>query len=286
MTAQVLKDKLQDTGIVPCICFFQSTDSTNIRAKEAAQNGAEHGTLVVADMQTAGKGRRGRAWDSPQGKNIYFTLILKPEFTPDKASMLTLVMALAVAKGMDAVVKTADKEECNGEVPDGVQSREGALSYPRIKWPNDLVMNGKKVCGILTELGLKGNAIDHVLIGVGINVYEQEFAPELADKASSLETEWGMKVSRPDLLAAILDEFWKAYELFCEKEDLSLLAEAYNQRLINKDRDVCVLDPKGEYTGRAKGITTTGELRVELQDGREELVYAGEVSVRGIYGYV
>jgi len=263
MNLEDLKEKLQDTGMVPDVCFYESTDSTNIRAKETAQTGFSHGTLIVADRQTAGKGRRGRTWESPQGKNIYFTLILKPEFSPDKASMLTLVMALAVAKGI---------EKYRGN--------------PWIKWPNDIVMKDKKVCGILTEMGLAGSTIDHVLIGVGINVYKQGFAPELADKATSLEAELGIKISRPELIAAILEEFWKAYGMFCEAEDLSLLAGEYNQRLINKDREVCVLDPKGEYTGRAKGITSTGELRVELPDGSEELVYAGEVSVRGIYGYV
>lgn len=279
MNLEVLIEKLQDTGIVTEVFYYESTDSTNIRAKEEAQNGAPNGTLMVADMQTAGKGRRGRMWESPQGKNIYFTLILKPAFAPDKASMLTLVMALAVARGMERAGKTAAEESL--ALPEG-----SACLYPQIKWPNDLLINGKKVCGILTEMGLAGSSIDYVLIGVGINVYEQEFAPELADKAGSLETVWGLKVSRTDLLAAILDEFWKVYGLFCEREDLSLLTEEYNQKLINKNRDVCVLDPKGEYTGRAKGIASTGELRVELQDGREELVYAGEVSVRGIFGYV
>ena len=286
MNLEVLIEKLQDAGIVTDVFYYESTDSTNIRAKEAAQNGAPDGTLIVADRQTAGKGRRGRVWESPQGKNIYFTLILKPGFAPDKASMITLVMALAVAKGIEAIAKATDKTATNEEGTVGVQCKEDFMSCPCIKWPNDIVIDGKKVCGILTEMGLAGSTIDHVLVGVGINVHEQEFAPELASTATGLETELGMKISRPDLLRVILDEFWKAYELFYEREDLSLLAEEYNLRLINRDREVCVLDPKGEYTGRAKGITPRGELRVQLQDGKEELVYAGEVSVRGIYGYV
>ena len=147
-------------------------------------------------------------------------------------------------------------------------------------------MNGKKVCGILTEMGLSGSSIDHVLIGVGINVYKQDFAVEIVDTATCLEAELGISISRSELIVAIVEEFWKAYELFCEREDMCLLAEEYNRRLINKDREVCVLDPQGEYRGVATGITDTGELCVRLPDGSMTQVYAGEVSVRGIYGYV
>lgn len=246
------------------VVFCDVLDSTNIRAKTEAEQGASHGTLVVADMQTAGRGRRGRSWSSPAGTNAYFTLILKPDFEPDRASMLTLVMAMAVAEG---IVETC-----------------GAKVY--IKWPNDIVISGKKVCGMLTELSVQQDYIQHVVIGAGVNVGLQEFVPEIADTATCLEQECARKISRTELIVHIMKAFEKYYDSFLETLDFSSLKEAYNERLVNCGREVRVMDPKGEYTGISKGINASGELLVELPDGSERSVYAGEVSVRGIYGYV
>ncbi len=292
-------DRLQTKYIGKRIFFYECTDSTNVRAKLLAEGregygypcsehgeshgdlgvsansdmpecrdgstrAEHHGTLVAADCQTAGRGRRGREWDSPAGKNIYFTLLLKPDFAPDKAPMLTLVMAMAVARGVEKIIGTP----CS------------------IKWPNDLVINGRKICGILTEMSVEQGRIAHVLIGVGINVNKQQFAPELVDKATDMETECGRSVSRQELLQTILEAFEEEYELFCKTCDLSGIRERYNACLVNSDREVRVLDPKGEYTGIARGINDVGELLVELPDGSVAEVYAGEVSVRGIYGYV
>lgn len=246
------------------VSFYETINSTNLRAKLDADNGAPEGALVVADMQTAGRGRRGRAWSSPAGLNVYFTLILKPRYVPDKASMVTLVMALAVAEGI--------RETC------GVEAG--------IKWPNDIVVNGKKVCGILTEMSVEKDFIHHVVIGVGINVGLQEFAPELADTATSLQAECGRKVPKAALVANIMKAFEKYYESFREKTDLSDLVDSYNKMLVNRGKTVRVLDPKGEYSGVAEEINELGELLVELPDGHVENVYAGEVSVRGVYGYI
>lgn len=259
-----LSSRIRTRWVGKPVCFYSSIGSTNIQAKMDAEGGAASGTLIVADMQTAGRGRRGRAWDSPAGTNIYFTLILKPDFTPDKASMLTLVMALAVARGIE---------------------KTGLLSAG-IKWPNDIVVNGKKVCGILTEMSVERDYIQYVVIGTGINVYRQEFAPELVDKATSLEEECGQRISRSALIADIMEAFEEYYAVFEKHGSLAGLRETYDRMLVNRDREVCVLDPRGEYRGIAKGITDTGELEVELPDGSISRIYAGEVSVRGIYGYV
>lgn len=244
--------------------FYEKTGSTNIQAKMEGENGGQSGMLFVADQQTAGRGRRGRSWDSPAGTNVYFTLLLKPDFAPDKAAMLTIVMAMAVARGIE----------------------KAGVPNPGIKWPNDIVVNGKKVCGILTEMSTEREYIQHVVIGVGINVKKQDFAPEIADKATTLEVECGYPVSRSALVADIMEAFEEYYESFVQTEDLSGLQEAYDAMLVNKGREVCVLDPKGEYRGIARGINATGELLVEMPDGSIREVYAGEVSVRGIYGYV
>lgn len=246
------------------IVYYDCIDSTNAQAKILAEEGAPEGTLVLADAQTAGRGRKGRGWESPSGINVYLTLVLKPKYSPDTASMVTLVMALAV--------KAAITEAC------GVQAD--------IKWPNDIVVKGKKTTGILTEMSLQGIQIGHVLVGVGINVGKRAFPPELEKSATTLEAEAGEPVSRTFLVQKMMEQFERYYALFLETEDLSLLQKEYNTSLVNLDREVRVLDPAGEYTGIAKGINKEGELLVQMPDGEIRKVYAGEVSVRGIYGYV
>lgn len=243
---------------------YASLDSTNEEAKRLAGQGAPHGTVVTADMQTAGKGRRGRSWLSPPGTNIYFTIILRPEFAPEKASMLTLVAAHALTRGI---------------------ARETGLT-PGIKWPNDIVIDGRKVCGILTEMSVEQGVIRHVVIGAGINVREQSFPAELAGRAVALDAVCGGHIDRERLLGAVLEAFEEDYRAFCVTESLASLRDSYDRLLVNRDREVCVLEPGGEYRGISRGITDTGELMVELPDGSRRLVFAGEVSVRGIYGYV
>lgn len=249
------------------IHYFKETGSTNIDAKRFAEEGAPHGTTVVADMQAEGRGRRGKTWQSPAGSAIYMTILLKPDFAPDKASMLTLVMALSVA---DAIAEVTG-------LPAG------------IKWPNDIVVNKKKVCGILTEMNVELDFIQYVVIGVGINVNNscpEEFAEEIRQMATSLKIESGMQITRAALLVQVLLHFEKNYDTFVRTLDLSGMMEAYDARLLNLNQEVKVLDPKGEYTGIARGITPTGELLVEKESGEMILVYAGEVSVRGLYGYI
>ena len=137
--------------------YYDSIDSTNTKAKELAEDGHPSGTLVVADQQTAGKGRRGRSWESPTGTGIFMTLMLKPEINPNNASMLTLVAAMATTRAIRRVT--------------GVPAM--------IKWPNDIVMNGKKVCGILTEMSAQFDYINHIVIGIGINVHNEDFRKRL-----------------------------------------------------------------------------------------------------------
>jgi len=248
------------------VCVYETIDSTNAECTRLSKEGAIHGTVIVADMQTAGRGRRGRSWESPAGDNLYFSLLLKPELVPEKAPMLTLVMAVAVARAINQIT---------GQNAD-------------IKWPNDLVMQGRKVCGILTEMRMEQTCIDHVVIGVGINVRDRSFSEELKDKATSLEAVCNMEepISRKELLEAVLKAFEDLYDDFVAAGDLTALQDTYNSLLVNRNREVTVLDPQGNYNGIARGITSTGELIVELPDGTYKEVFAGEVSVRGIYGYV
>lgn len=246
------------------VVYYDEIDSTNNRAKEAGDNKAPHGTLFVADMQVAGKGRRGRVWQSPAGSSIYMTILLYPEISPLKAPQLTLVMAIAVAEGIKEVT--------------GLDTK--------IKWPNDIVVNGRKICGILTEMSTEIDYINHVVIGAGINVNQDDFPEDIRKTASSLKMELGKQVKRSELIAAIMKSFEKNYEIFVKTEDLSGLQELYNSMLVNLDRDVKVLEPGNEYEAHALGINKTGELIVRTAEGEEKEIYAGEVSVRGVYGYV
>lgn len=257
-------ESLRNTKWAGCeIHYYDSIDSTNTKAKELAETGHPSGTLVVADQQTAGKGRRGRSWESPSGTGIFMTLILKPEINPNNASMLTLVAALAVAKAIS---------EVTGEPA-------------QIKWPNDIVMHGKKICGILTEMSAQFDYINHIVIGIGINVHNEEFPEEIAQMAGSLLTECGRRFHRADIIEKILEHFERYYGIFLETEDLEGLQKEYNLMLVNMHAGVKVLDPKEPFEGKAMGITKRGELIVDTWESRK-LVSSGEVSVRGIYGYV
>ena len=261
-----IEDKLETAWLGRPLVFHKETGSTNIDAKALAERGEASGAVVVADMQTAGRGRLGRGWAAPAGKNIYMTLMLRPDCPPNKASALTLVMAIAV---YEALCELISKEQCG------------------IKWPNDIVVNGKKICGILTEMSAELDQIHYVVIGAGINVNQETFAPEIQETATSLYVERQKQSSRAALAARVLYYFEKNYAVFEKSWDFSALADKYNEFLVNRGREVRVLDPKGAYDGIARGINEKGELLVERKsDGQIMQVYAGEVSVRGIYGYV
>ena len=245
------------------VVHYKEVDSTNAEARRLSVEGAESGLVVTAKKQTAGKGRRGRSWESPADENLYLSILLRPSLEPEKAPMLTLVMAYSVAK---------------------VLQREEIQVL--IKWPNDLVLSGKKVCGILTEMNLSGTQIEDVIVGVGLNVNTMNFPVELEDKATSLRKETLRELERGELLQLILKEFDKQYQRFLENQNLEFLQEDYNAMLINRGREVMVLEPGKEYLAKALGINKLGELLVRKEDGSTEEVFAGEVSVRGIYGYV
>lgn len=244
--------------------YYKETDSTNLRIKQLGDEGAPHGTLVVADRQTVGRGRRGRVWESPSGNSIYMSILLRPEIEPDKAPMLTLVMACSVAEAI------RDCENLNAQ----------------IKWPNDIVIDGKKLVGILTEMSTQIDYINHVTVGVGINVNMTEFPEEIGKTATSLRLEKGHPVRRAPLIAAVMKRFEENYDCFMKTQDLSGIMTQYLSMLVNLDRDVLVLGAAEPYRAHATGITKTGELIVRREDGTMEEIYAGEVSVRGVYGYV
>ena len=259
-----LESRINTQWLGKKIVYKETVDSTNAEVRRRAEEGEDNGLLVVADGQTLGKGRRGRSWESPKGTNLYFSMLLKPDFSPDKASMITLVAAYSVAT---VIRKTTGLDA-------------------KIKWPNDIVVGKKKVCGILTEMSMERDYIHHVVVGIGINVNEENYPIELEQMATSLKKEMGSLVLRANLLCDILLQFEKDYLTFLAAENLKPFLEEYNRMLVNKGALVKVLDPKGEFSGIAGGISEDGRLNVFKENGQIEAVYAGEVSVRGMYGYV
>ena len=259
-----IKSRMETQWVGQRVYFYEEIDSTNTQAKRLAEEDAPSGTLVVSDCQVKGKGRRGRVWTSPKGEAIYMTILLRPQIRPDRASMVTLVMGLSVVQAIRNVL--------------GLETS--------IKWPNDVVLNRKKLVGILTEMSAQMDYIEYLVIGTGINANMTAFSEELKDKATSLRMEMGRPVNRAALIAESMKCFEKNYEIFEKTQDLSGLMEDYQAVLANLNQPVRVLEPGHEYSGIARGINEKGELLVEREDGTVTAVYSGEVSVRGLYSYV
>lgn len=259
-----IKSRMETQWVGQRVYFYEEIDSTNTQAKRLAEEDAPSGTLIVSDCQLKGKGRRGRVWTSPKGEAIYMTILLRPQIRPDRASMVTLVMGLSVVQAIRNVL--------------GLETS--------IKWPNDVVLNRKKLVGTLTEMSAQMDYIEYMVIGTGINANMTEFSEELKDKATSLRMEMGRSVNRASLIAESMKCFEKNYEIFEKTQDLSGLIEDYQAVLANLNQPVHVLEPGHEYSGIARGINEKGELLVEREDGTVTAVYSGEVSVRGLYSYV
>mgnify|MGYP000359109321 FL=1 len=257
-----IADQIHTKWAGKTVHFARETDSTNLWIKRLAKEGASEGTLALAEFQSAGRGRLGRSWEVPEGTSVMMSILLRPKFEPQYAPTLTLVMGMAVAKA--------------------VKSLGFDVS---IKWPNDVVVSHKKICGILTEMGVRDGKIDYAVIGVGINVNIKEFPEEMADKATSLYLESGKEFDRSQIPGLVMEAFEKYYEKFAATCDLSGLKEEYESILANYNQPVRVL-AKEPYEGVARGITDGGELLVEKTDGTIVAVSAGEVSVRGLYSYV
>ncbi len=248
------------------IAYFEEIDSTNLEAKRNQERVDGHGMVFLAEQQNQGRGRMGRNWVSPKGTGVWMSILLKPEFPTTQASQVTLIAALAVA---DAIKKVAGLEGM-------------------IKWPNDIVVNRKKVCGILTEMGVIEDKIQYLVVGIGINVNTEEFPEEIRATATSLKIEGDKVIERECLVAEILNSFELYYEHFCTDGDLSRLTKYYNSILINKGKKVKIVGNLKEdsFIGEAIGIDELGRLLVRLEDGTIEIIVSGEVSVRGLYGYV
>ena len=267
MTEKTIRHFLGNVNVVgSTLLCFDEMDSTNTYLKQLATSGTKDGTVVVADCQTAGRGRLSRQFQSPVGKGIYCSVLLRPIVPLERLSMVTALAGVAVCDAVERVC--------------GVR--------PGLKWPNDPVLNRRKVCGILTELVSQFGEPPCVILGIGINVLQTEtdFSPEVAEMATSLSMELGHPVSRPELTAALIEEIDRLYDTL-HSGDLSSYLAAYRKDCINIGKMVQLIQADGgRETVVAVDVDEQFELVVKTEDGTEKTVRTGEVSVRGLYGYV
>lgn len=239
--------------------YCERTDSTNRLARELAARGAPEGTLVVAEEQTGGRGRLGRGWFSPYGKGIWCSLILRPTLSPLDAPPLTMLAAVAVAEAL--------------------QQAAGLLAG--IKWPNDLLAGGRKLCGILTELDAEVERVNHLIVGIGLNVNiaPGEFPPELTNTATSVLAVTGRRASRVKLLQEMLAalEYWY---LRWQKEGFSPVLSRWKEHSITLGRPVLVTSHRESYEGWAEDVDESGSLILRLPGGERLKIFSGEVSLR------
>lgn len=256
------------------ILRYDTLESTNKKAKELAES-LKHKDVIITMEQTKGRGRMDRSWVSSKGQDLIMSLVLKPTMPVTVISSLTLVMAMAVCEGLENIQK---KMKSLHSITETVQDyREKAL----IKWPNDVVISSKKVCGILTESCVIDNKVGYVIIGCGINVRSEDFPLSLRNIAGSVKTQWGIDIELDELLDEILMAFDKYYDIFVKDEGFQNLYTAYNERLVSIDKEVMVGDKKGI----CMGVNEKGELLIDF-NGEITNICAGEVSVRRLYGYV
>ena len=246
------------------IIYLDSVDSTNSYAKRLGEKDFIDGTVIIAEEQISGRGRLGRNWASPKGKGIWMTILLKPDIKPEQASQVTLIAAVAVMKGI--------KGGCDTDI--------------MIKWPNDLVHNGRKLCGILTELGAEIDRINYLCVGIGINANSDEKDFGDLNTATSIKIASGLQADRKKIIAEVLKSFENYYSLFLKNGNISFMLDEYKKASANVGKEVRVITKDGEFKAVAEDISSNGHLLVRRDGGRIEEITSGEVSVRGIYEYI
>lgn len=253
------------------IVYFDSIGSTNTYAKKLGNENCEEGTIVVADMQTDGRGRLGRQWSSAAGKGIWMSIILKPDIEPEAAQIITIAAAVAVV----AALKSAT----------GIDAG--------IKWPNDIILDGRKVCGILTEMNSEMERVNFIVLGIGINVNQsmQDFPESIRDLATSLKIQLmqenrpsaSTEINRSEIIKSLLYELERIYSKI-NKGFISEIIEEWKKYSVTLGKEVRIISKSTDFTGMATDITSEGKLVITCNDGEIREVVSGEVSVRGILG--
>ena len=255
LAPSLLRAELGDHPIGRNIVHYFRTESTNAVALKLAAEGAEHGTVVVAEEQTAGRGRLGRAWYSEKSSGIYVSIILRPPLSPAAAPVLTLMAGLAAQKAVSSTTGlTVD-----------------------IRWPNDLLVNGKKVCGILTEMSAEVDRLHAVVLGIGINVNHSVMPAELEEIATSLRMEAHRGISRVQVLATLLRELDRYYQLLLKNGTRAITERWEAASTFAHGKRVRVVTAAGDALATTTGVDPSGALRIQYDDGRQESLMAGEV---------
>lgn len=256
LTALELRPVLNTHDVGQVLHCYDEIGSTNDRAKELADEGAEHGEVVVAESQTAGRGRRGRRWASPPRKNVYLSVVLRPDLPPARAPELTLVASIAVCDALR-------------------QAGVGA----GIKWPNDVLASGRKIAGVLTELAAEAERVHWVVVGMGVNVNArpEDFPEEIRGEATSILIERGQPAPRALFAAACLSALESWFDVHAE-EGFGAIRDAWRERNVTLGREVVVAADGREIAGRAEDIDDGGALLVRGPGGIER-VLAGDVKL-------
>jgi BirA family biotin operon repressor/biotin-[acetyl-CoA-carboxylase] ligase len=250
-----LRKGLQTDRFGRKIYTFESIDSTNNCARALAECDAHEGTVVVAEHQSAGKGRLGRTWTSRPGENLMFSVVLRPDVEAGSVNLLSLVAAVAVAEAVEKV--TGVKAEC--------------------KWPNDLLSGGRKFAGILLESSLSGSELDYVVAGIGLNVNQMEFPPDIRDRATSLALLTGTTHDRTRLFHEILARLEGLYDT-CHREGMSAVLPLWMQRATMFRRTITVAHNSRIVRGTMSGLSPEGGLILQT-DGEEHVLFAGDVTI-------
>ena len=239
------------------IIHFSETDSTNSKAKELAGRGTPEGTIVIAERQTVGRGRRGRSWFSPDNSGLYLSLVLRPEVVPAEAPKMTLMTAVAV---------------CDVLVPH-------LSSPPRVKWPNDILAGGRKIAGILTEISTEPDAIDYVVVGLGLNVNvpARQFPKEIRGRATSILIETGKVHSRAAILRSFLEHFERIYALFREGR-FSLILDRWKAYADTAGQYVRVDQIGRVLSGEIQNIDEDGSLLLKDEKGYLHRIISGDIT--------
>ncbi|MDL2206089.1 biotin--[acetyl-CoA-carboxylase] ligase [Eubacteriales bacterium OttesenSCG-928-N13] len=253
----LMSDALRARGAV----YFDVVDSTNIVAKQLARQGAADKSLVLSDEQTAGRGRRGRGWISSPGQGAWMSLIVRPDVPVARAPELVMVSAVALCRAISDV--------CGLDLS--------------IKWPNDMLANGKKLCGTLLEISASEDRLDWAVIGIGVNILGTKFPPELPD-AGSIESVSGKRPRRAAVVEAFLNAFDEVYAHW-QNSGMGWLLPIYKAHCSTLGARVRAICPDGEHEGVAEDISPDGALMLRLSDGSLRALYAGDVSVRGTDRY-
>lgn len=255
LAPSLIRPELGDNRIGHRVVHYFRADSTNSVALSLAAKGAEDGTVVVAEEQTAGRGRFGRTWYSEKSSGIYLSVILRPPLPPMVAPILTLMAAVAAHQAVGTTT---------GLPVD-------------IRWPNDLLVNGKKVCGILTEMSAEVDRLHAVVLGIGINVNHREMPEDLRETATSLKIEGKRTFSRAQILVALLRELERMYHLLLDEGGGEVVRRWMAASSYARGKRIRVVTSAGEALATTAGLDPTGALRIRYDDGREESLFAGEI---------